>query len=407
MIGSLFSGISGLTANSTAMSAVGDNIANVNTPGYKGSRPSFANILSQSMGGSQANQIGRGVKIAGVATSWSPGSVETTDNSTDLSIGGEGLFVVKDGAGTAYYTRAGEFSFDKDGNLVNPDGLIVQGYAVDSAGTPGAMGNVALPLGIATAQSTSMFTLGINLDAVSVEGDQYTSSLTVYDSLGNDIPLTMTFTKTANTNEWSWEATAPAAFVGEGNEVVGTGSLTFNEDGTLPDGTDPELSIPLTNGATTPQAVAWDLYDDSGVTNGGLVQYASPSSTISMSRDGYAAGTLQSISVDEKGLFSALYTNGVTTPFSQIALADFPSYAGLAKIGDNLFSETLASGSATLGLPSTGGLGAISSSSLEMSNVNLVDEFVKMITSQRAFQANSRVITTSDEILAELINIKR
>ncbi|MDY6949918.1 MAG: flagellar hook protein FlgE [Thermodesulfobacteriota bacterium] len=407
MIGSLFSGISGLTANTTAMSAVGDNIANVNTPGYKRSSPSFANILSQSMGGSQANQIGRGVKMVGVGTSWNPGSVETTDNSTDLSIGGEGLFVVNDAGGTAYYTRAGEFSFDKDGNLVNPDGLNVQGYAVDSAGTPGAMGSIALPPGIASAQSTSAFALGINLDAGCVEGDQYTSSLTVYDSLGNDVPLTMTFTKTGNSNEWSWEATVPAAFVGEGNEVVGSGTVTFNEDGTLPDGTDPELSIPFSNGATNPQTVAWDLYDDSGATNADLVQYASPSATTFMSRDGYAAGTLQSVSVDEQGLFSALYTNGVTTPFSQIVLADFPSYAGLAKIGDNLFSETPASGSASMGSPKSGGLGAISSNSLEMSNVNLVDEFVKMITSQRAFQANSRVITTSDEILAELINIKR
>ncbi|MDY6986678.1 MAG: flagellar hook protein FlgE [Thermodesulfobacteriota bacterium] len=407
MIGSLFSGISGLTANATAMSAVGDNIANVNTPGYKSSSPSFANILSQSMGGSAANQIGRGVKLVGVGTSWSAGSIETTDNSTDLSIGGEGLFVVKDGAGIASYTRAGGFSFDKDGNLVNPDGLTVQGYAVDSAGTPGAMGNIALPPAIATAQSTSTLGLGINLDAASVEGDQYTSSLTVYDSLGNDVPLTMTFTKTGNTNEWTWEATVPAGFVGEGNEVAGSGTIAFNEDGTLPDGTDPELSIPFTNGATTPQAVAWDLYDDSGVTNGDLVQYASPSTTTFMSRDGFAAGTLQSISVDGNGLFSALYTNGVTTPFSQIVLADFPSYAGLAKTGDNLFSETPVSGSATMGTPGSGGLGAISANSLEMSNVNLVDQFVKMITSQRAFQANSRVITTSDEILAELINIKR
>ena len=338
MIGSLYTGISGLNANSTAMSVIGDNIANVNTPGFKGSRPSFANILSQSLDGSPDNQIGRGVMMAGVSALWSSGSVENTANNTDLSINGQGLFVVNDSAGTTYYTRAGEFNFDKDGNLVNPDGLFVQGYQTDATGALGAIGNISIPVGTTPALATSEFNLGINLDAATASGDQYTASLRVYDSLGNDIPLTLTFTKTANANEWDWEAAVPTSFVGAGNEIVGNAALTFNPDGTLPNGVDPTISVPLTNGAAAPLSLTWDLFDTTGVTNGDLVQYASASATTSVSQDGYTSGTLQSVSVDSEGIFSALYTNGTMTPVYQIVVADFPSYQGVAKIGNNLFS---------------------------------------------------------------------
>jgi flagellar hook protein FlgE len=407
MIGSLYTGNSGLNANSRAMSVIGDNIANVNTPGYKGSRPSFANILSQSLDGSPDNQIGRGVMMAGVSALWSSGSVENTANNTDLSINGQGLFVVNDSAGTTYYTRAGEFHFDKDGNLVNPDGFFVQGYQTDATGALGAIGNISIPVGTTPALATSEFNLGVNLDAGTASGDQYTASLRVYDSLGNDIPLTLAFTKTANPNEWDWEAAVPTSFVGAGNEIVGNATLTFNPDGTLPNGVDPTISVPLTNGAAAPLNLTWDLFDTTGVTNGDLVQYASASATTSVSQDGYTSGTLQSVSVDNEGIFSALYTNGTITPFSQTLLADFPSYQGLAKLGNNLYGETLVSGPPLTGIPGSSGLGAISPNSLEMSNVDLAKEFVNMITTQRAFQANSRVITTSDEMLAELMNIKR
>jgi flagellar hook protein FlgE len=407
MIGSLFTGISGLNANTRAMAVIGDNIANVNTPGFKKARPSFANILSQSLNGSPSDQIGRGVTLAGVTALWNSGSVENTSNNTDLSINGEGLFIVNDSAGASYYTRAGEFSFDKDGNLVNPDGLFVQGYQLNSTGALGAIGNITLPPGTTPAQGTSTFSLGINLDASAASGDQYSTSIRIYDSLGNDIPLTITFTKTANPNEWDWEATVPTAFVGAGNEVVGNATMTFNADGTLPNGVDPTISIPLTNGAAAPLSLIWDLYDTAGATNGDLVQYASAFATTSVYQDGYSSGTLQSVSVDEQGIFSAVYTNGTMTPFSQITLADFPSYPGLTKIGSNLYAETVASGPPMTNVPGGSGLGTISPNSLEMSNVDLAEEFVKMITTQRAFQANSRVITTSDEILAELMNIKR
>jgi len=404
MIGSLFAGVSGLNANAIAMTVIGDNIANVNTTGFKSNRASFANILSQSLEGSTGSEIGRGVYFWGITPLWSQGSLETTSNPTDLAINGRGFFIVRDDSGASYYTRAGEFRFDKDGNLLNPDGLVVQGYKVDSNGTIGSIGNITIPLGNNPPRATDEMRITLNLDAEAVNGDTYSSTITVYDSLGNDIPLTITFTKTANPLEWNWAASIPATV---GSVSSGSGTIAFNADGTLPNGTDPTISIDLTNGASTPLDIAWDLYDDvSGVTNGDVTGYSSPFTTTFMTQNGYPAGTLQSVSVDEKGVIAGLYSNG-QMDFYQLALADFPTCQGLSKMGNSLYSETMASGEAMPGIPGSGRLGTISPNSLELSNVDLASEFVKMITTQRAFQANSKVITTSDEILADLINIKR
>lgn len=405
MIGSLFAGVSGLNANATAMTVIGDNIANVNTTGFKSNRASFANILSQSLEGSVGSDIGRGVYFWETTPLWSQGSLETTNNPSDLAINGRGFFMVKDNAGTIYYTRAGQFKFDKDGYMLNPDGMRVQGYGLDSNGTLGSIGDIRIPLGSNSPQATSEMTVTVNLDAGATNGDAYATTLTVYDSLGNPIPLTVTFTKTATANQWNWAASVPAS-VGGLTAGSGTGTLTFNADGTLPNGADPTISLALTNGATTPQVLTWDLYDATGATNGDLTGYSSPSTTTFMSQNGYPAGTMQSISIDEKGVVTGLYSNG-QMDFFQLGLADFPAYSGLAKLGKNLYAESMASGEAMPGIPGSGRLGILSPKTLEMSNVDLATEFVKLITTQRAFQANSRVITTSDEILNDLINIKR
>lgn len=410
MIKSLYSGVSGLKANTDAMAVIGDNIANVNTTGFKGSDSSFANVLNQSMGGGSGNQIGSGVTMTGVRPDWTQGTMETTGNATDLAISGSGFFIVSDENGASYYTRSGEFNFDKDGNLVNPDGLFVQGY--DSSGAFGPI--TILEENTSQPQETSGFTVGLNLDAEAVPlVDSYSNTLTVYDSLGNDIPLTIEFTKTATANEWDWSATVPTALVGVGFEEVGIGTLLFNPDGTLPDDTDPLISIPLTNGATSPLNFYWDIYDDSsdhltaGATKGDVTGYASASSTTSQSQNGYAAGILQGTSVDETGNLIGTYSNGQIETLYQIALADFSDYSGLTKMGGNLYAESLASGQPLVNTAGSGKLGTIAPSSLEMSNVDLATEFTKMITTQRAFQANSKVITTSDEILTELMSIKR
>ncbi len=413
MIGSLFAGISGLNANATAMTVIGDNIANVNTPAFKSNRASFANVLSQTLGGSSGDNVGRGVQFWGTSPSWKQGSLENTNNPTDLAINGKGFFLVKDTGGSTYYTRAGSFNFDSAGNLQNPDGLTVQGYSVTSENSDGSlnlgsMTDVMVPGQSTTApQATSEFTVDVNLDSQASPGDTYSTMISVYDSLGNAVPLTLTFTNTAP-NAW----TVAPTVTGAGNSVLINGAasipVAFGPTGALTaPAADATISLTLGNGATTPQAIAWDLYNDSGVNWGNVTGYASTSATTFQTQNGYYSGSLRSVSVDEDGIITGAYSNGQLVPLFQLALADFPTYWGLKKMGQNLYAESLASGQPMPGTPSTGTLGGITPGALEMSNVDLATEFVKMITTQRAFQANAKVITTSDEILSELINVKR
>jgi len=409
MLGSLFSGITGLNANATAMSVIGDNIANVNTNGFKSTRPSFANLLSQSLTGMANSEIGRGVMMSSMSLDWEQGTLETTSNATDLSINGKGFFTVRDTNGLIFYTRAGEFRFDKDGSLTNPDGLIAQGWDLStSSGIGGNPEDITIPgAGMNVPRPTSELSIDVNLDAEAALGDQYTVLLTTYDSLGGAIDLTLTFTKTGNQREWEWSASVPPSVGSVTSPAVPLPTLTFNPDGTLPNGVDPTITIALTNGAAATQTITWDLYDDTGATNGDVTQFASPSTITFMTQNGYPAGTLYDISVDEHGILTGSYSNGQITPLFQLALADFPSYSGLIKLGRNLYSESLSSGQPMLGVPGSGSRGAISPSTLEMSNVDLASEFVKMIITQRAFQANSKVITASDEMLSDVINIIR
>ena len=405
MLGSLYTGVSGLKANAMAMSIIGDNIANVNTVAFKSGSALFSTMLSQSLEGYNESEIGRGVKFAGSSPLWKQGSLENTASGTDLAVTGRGFFMVQDKSGANYYTRAGQFHFDREGNLVTPDSLAVQGYEIALDGTTGAITNINIPDESTTPpNATTLFSIDLNLDAGAETADEYTTTITTYDSLGNAIPLTITFTKTAIANQWDWAAdtSATGAVV-----TAGTGTITFNDDGTLPNGTDPPITLTFTNGAAD-QSITWDLYDGApGPTNGDVTGYASPSTTTFQTQDGYTSGTLKGIVVDDDGIINGSYSNGQIVPLFQIALADFPSYWGLAKMENNLYAQTFASGQAMIGTAGSGKMGGISSNALETSNVDLTSEFVKMITTQRAYQANSRVITTSDEILSELINMKR
>jgi flagellar hook protein FlgE len=414
MIGSLFAGISGLNANATAMTVVGDNIANVNTTAFKSNRSSFANILSQSLGGSGGNDIGRGVDFWGTTPVWSQGSLENTSSPTDLAINGRGFFVLDDANGGRFYSRAGEFNFDRNGDLRNPDNLVVQGYPVTGVASDGtlalgSLSDLSVPGGgiIPPLASTEM-NAEVNLDAGAAVGNIFTSAVTIYDSLGNSVPVTLTFTNTG-ARTWDVAGSIPAS-AGTGVTLNGgaTTSIAFDDSGQLTTpAADVAMALALTNGAANPQNVTWNLYDASGLNNGSLTGYASPSSTTFLGQNGYPAGSLRGISFDEAGVVTGSYSNGQLTPLFQLALAEFPSYYGLTKMGHNLYAESLESGQALPGVPGSSSLGSISPSSIEMSNVDLAQEFVKMITTQRAFQANSRVITTSDEVLTELINIKR
>ncbi|MGD2097735.1 MAG: flagellar hook protein FlgE [Desulfobacterales bacterium] len=415
MIGSLFAGISGLNVNSKALTVIGDNIANVNTTAFKSNRTSFANILSQSLAGTGGSEIGRGVEFWGTTPIWSQGSVENTANPTDMAINGAGFFVLRDNASSEFYTRAGDFSFDRDGYLVNPDGLFVQGYEVTAVAADGTMtlGNITdinVPGQSTTPpQASTTFTVDVNLDAGAAALDTYSSTVIVYDSLGNGIPVTLTFEKQA-VNSWDVSVNVPAGTVTDPatDVVIDVANYTFDGgDGSLLNNTDPQITLSDLISGADDLVLTWDLVDAAGVTNGDLTQYASPSTTTFQTQDGYPSGVLRGVSVDEFGVVTGSYSNGQLTPLYQVLLADFPNYYGLNKMGKNLYAESRDSGQPLSGVPQSGRLGSISPSAIEMSNVDLAQEFVKMITTQRAFQANSRVITASDEILAELINIKR
>ena len=409
MISSLFAGISGLNANAKAMTVIGDNIANVNTTAFKSNRSSFANVLSQSLGGSTGSDIGRGVEFWGASALWTQGSLENTGSATDLAINGNGFFIVNDPTGASFYTRAGQFYMNDRGEMVNPDGLTVQGYEIDASGNRGNLTNITIPgERVSPPSPTTTFTFDINLDAGAATGDTYSTSQSVYDSLGNAIPLALTFTKLdttvpATARSWSVAGSVP---VPNGPVALSSTTFTFDEAGnlTVPGG-DLTVDITMGNGAF-PMSLTWDLVDLAGPL-GDITGYASPSNTTFQFQDGFSSGVLRGISVDESGIVTAAYSNGQLTPLFQVAMADFPSFEGLTKLGGNLYAESLNSGQPMPGVAGDGRLGNISPMAIEMSNVDLAQEFVKMITTQRAFQANSRVITTSDEILAELINLKR
>jgi flagellar hook protein FlgE len=416
MIGSLFAGISGLNANAMAMTVIGDNIANVNTTAFKSNRSSFANMLSQSLTGAGSGDIGRGVEFWGTSASWSQGNIENTASPTDMAVNGKGFFILQDDTGLSYYSRAGEFSFDRNGDLVNPDGLYVQGYEVTAVAPDGTMAlgnisNINIPGESTTAASaTTEFTVDVNLDAGAVAGDTYSTTLSVFDSLGNAIPLTITFTKQAAVNTWVAGVSVPSTVALPADVSINPSTLSFTPTGGLVGGgSDPAIAINNLLTGAAPLSLSWDIFDTAvpSVSHGDMTQYASASTTTFQTQNGNTSGVLRGVDVDEEGVVTGIYSNGQLVPLFQVALADFANYGGLQKLGQNLYQESRASGQALTGTPQDGALGAISPQTIEMSNVDLAQEFVKMIITQRAFQANARVITTSDEILSELINLKR
>jgi flagellar hook protein FlgE len=416
MIGSLFAGMVGLNVNSTSMTVLGDNIANVNTTAFKTNRSSFSNILSSSLAGSVSSDVGRGVQFQGTTPMWTQGTIENTNNPTDMAINGGGFFALQDGGGANFYSRAGEFHYDRDGNLVNLGGLFVQGYEVTGTNTDGTLILGAVTNITTSGQNTSpplatnTLSVDVNLDARTADLGTYATTTTVYDSLGNAIPLTLTFTKSAApaTNTWTAVPTVPPTVALPASVSMTNGTFVFDANGDLTGpGADSVITVnPLINGATA-MSITWDVYDATSASNGSLLQYSSDSTTSYQTQNGYPSGTLRTVDVNDEGVVTGAYSNGQLTPLFQLAMADFPSYYGLTKMGKNLYAESLESGAALFGTPQSGRLGSISTNAIEMSNVDLAQEFIKMITTQRAFQANSRVITTSDEILNELINLKR
>jgi flagellar hook protein FlgE len=408
----LWSGISGLNASSKQMDVIANNVANVNTIGYKAGKTFFADVLSQSISGGSSGsmQVGRGVEVTEVGTLFSPGSFETTGNATDLAIDGDGFFMVNDEDAATFYTRAGAFHLDSNGNLVDTNGYKLQGYNFFGAAT-GMITDISLRNVQSAPETTTEYSVGVNLNSETAATDMYTTTQTVYDSLGDRHSLGITFTKTATNGEWDFQVALDGV-----NATCPYTGLQFDSDGNLANIYDGagwvvpgDMSVTfaaLSNGATigTGNVVNWDLTGTSALS---ITQYASASVIKSLTNDGYASGLLKSLSVRNDGTINGFFTNGQTSDLAQLVLGDFDNTWGLKKMGSNLFAETVTSGPAIRNVPGASGMGDVSSNSLEMSNSDLATEFVNMITAQKAYSANARVITTQDQMMTELMNIKR
>ena len=464
MMRSLFSGVSGLKNHQTRMDVVGNNISNVNTTGFKSSRANFTDMLSQTLngasaptdniGGTNPKQIGLGSSVSSIDLLFTNGSVQSTGKNTDLALSGNGLFVVSDG-NQRYYTRNGDFEFDADGNYVQAgNGLHVMGWMAKDGNltTSGEVVPIRVPAGKpmeAKASTQATYTNNLNSEVPTItsltpssgtpptatatpanpvtvkmsDGTTYTmtngkytvghslpltTTLTVYDALGSKHDITLYFTKTktdsTNGNEWTVSVDPNGTANTTIREKDGStttvnltpATLKFTTDGKFHSGAG-TINLTLTNGATGAQTVAVGLSS--------LTQYAG-SNTISGKANGYAAGTLESVSIDKTGVLTGTYTNGVKQTEGQVAIAQFNNASGLTKNGDSLYQESNNSGVANI--KTAGDLGCkITPSALEMSNVDIANEFTDMIVTQRGFQSNSKTITVSDEMLETLINMKR
>jgi flagellar hook protein FlgE len=428
----MYTGVTGLLSYSGAMSVVGNNLANVNTVGFKNSRAQFSDLLSAAEGGVD---IGRGVQLQAVAPVFLQGVFQATGSPTDLALQGKGLFIVQNADGKSFYSRDGQFSLDKDGNLINPSGFVVQGFPLDeNTGDPvGGLTDIVIGTGLPLPPvNTQTLTLSVNLDSREdpatvaawpggVGTDQaaqdwfsaahFSTTVTVYDSLGTSHDLTYLFQKTGP-NTWDYRAAikttdVDAAGSPDNLTAVGDGELVFNNDGSLDEAnsTINDITIAaLANGAADLSIVGGV---DSALSFDGSTQYASVSALSSFQQDGRTAGTLTGLSVDELGVITGEYSNGGILPLYQLALADFPGVERLTPVGDNLYAQSASSGDPIIGFPNSGSFGKVLAGGLELSTVDVAQEFVTMIGAQRGFQANSRIITVADQMYDEAVNLKR
>lgn len=414
---SFYASLSGLTANAGALSVIGNNLANLNTVGFKGSASGFQDLFNATLNGvgTQGNgnpiQVGLGTRLGAIQQNFGQGSFQSTSNVTDMAISGSGFFVLESGAGARAYTRAGSFSINKVGTLVDPNGNNVMGWnrVGNSVVTTGAISPVQVNMGITSPPAaTTEFSAYTNLDSNAPAGTTYSMPVQIYDTLGSPHSLIYTYTKTANIGEWSLQMnTDGGATVASDRPGSNPILIQFNSQGELitpPAGANPTLTISNWSNGAANQTTEWSLWNAGSAT---LTGYSAPSTTSNTSQDGFGAGTIRSLIVDQDGLVVGNFTNGQTIPLAQVALATFANQNGLSKQGDNTWNETLSSGSGNVGLANEGGRGAVLGANLELGNVDVAEEFTKLIITQRGYQANGRVVTTSDELMQETLNLKR
>ena len=447
-------GVSGLNASSTQISIISDNIANVNTPGFKTSRAEFQDVLSGNLGGvGGAGQVGAGTRVDGVNQSFTQGALDSTGVTTDLAVDGDGFFLVQDTTGR-YYTRAGMFRLDNQQVLVNEQGQNVLGFGVTNGVVNGSLGTIDLSAVSNLPSPTAGVDVNVNLDpsaqVITTAFDHLNPATTsnfqtgvrVFDSLGNAHTVQVYFQRTG-ANAWNWYAgtqrgdvdmtglggvQGPSGSVQTQFVVAQSGSLTFDTDGTLLTESNTPLAISIDGDgdgaldagtAATAQTWPWSggaagaaiaFNFGTPVASGGngadmTTQFGGGSFMRMVDQDGYTSGALQTISIDDDGSVMGAFSNGQTALLAQIALARFASPDGLDRTGRNNYLETIESGQAVVGYPDQGAFGKVRSGFLENSNTDLADQFVKLIISQRAFQANTRTISTTNELLAQLVQL--
>lgn len=416
--------VSGIKAASTNLGIIGNNIANAGTTGFKSSRGDFTDVFATSLLGVSTNAIGKGVAVNGVNQSFSQGNITFTDNVMDMAINGSGFFILNDG-GSQVYSRAGNFQVDRSGNVVNASGQQLMTFNTTDTGLPtGGMSPLEIDSSLIQPQATTEVSMNANLDsralppavpwpaagfdafaspATAPDPDMFNSStsVTIYDSLGNSHTQSLYFVKTATENEWDVYSLI------DGVSQTGPDTLTFDSTGKVPAASQPfEIS-----------ATGWQPLDAAGANNGAavadftvnlskLTQFGNEFSVSTIDQDGFTTGQLRGVEVGEGGVVFARFTNGQSRALGQVALADFSNTAGLQPLGGSIWAETFTSGQPTLSAPGAGGLGVVESGALEDSNVEVTQELVDMIVAQRNFQANAKVIQTQDTVTQAIINLR-
>jgi len=412
LIGTLTTGVSGVVTNSRALNIIGDNISNVNTTGFKSSKAVFGDQFSTSLaGGTLTSQVGKGTQLLGSLQSFQQGAFENSTSALDLAVDGNGFFIVNDGNGN-FYTRAGQFAVNANGLVQNITGDVLQGFEITNNVVGTALTDVSLTNVQSQPLPTTAFTLGAQLDGSEITGFTFNSPIQVFNSVGTQDILNIQFVKQSTiTNVWDFTITSQ-----EGVTVPAllTGTMAFDPSGQLLDvngGGLVDFTINLDYSASSPpalaQAVTWTLTDGAGASNGSMTAFATSSSNSSVIQDGFGSGSLIGVAVDLDGTVAGLFDNGQSQPLFQLGLANFLAPTGLARTGQNLFAETRLSGQPTISLPETGALGSVLGNTLELSNVDLAEEFVQLIKAQQAFQASARVISTTDDLLTETVNLTR
>jgi len=415
--------LSGMTAESTALSAIANNLSNQNTTGYKDTTVLFSDLFYQNLGTTGSGdpiQEGAGTDVSAMPALFTQGNISGTGVASDAAIQGAGFFVVQNSDGTLNYTRAGDFEVNNDNYLVTQSGQQVLGYpAVNGVVNTGAgIGPLQMGAGtISPPTATTNVALTTNLNANATVASTYSTPVTVYDSLGASHTLTYNFTynglNNAGQGSWTYSITIPAADVGQAgpNPVqIATGNLTFDSNGNLVTPAANVAGIALPNGdnladGATGLNFTWQLYNANG--SGLLTQVAAPNSTSGINANGASSGTLESYTIGSDGTITGSFSNGKTQALGQIALANFANEEGLQLDGSTDYSPTIASGAAVVGVAGTGGLGTISGSSLEASNVDIATEFANLIVAQRGFEADAKAVTTFDQIMQDTIALKQ